>query len=268
MAGVREVDADLMGAAGVESEFEVREFEIRIAVEYAVLGAGGAAVAGAGRHASAADGVALDGLLVKAMVTCKEAVGEGEVDLFDRAGGELGSEGAVRGVGTGDEENAAGVAVKAVHDAGARIAAGLGEPAEAMEERVDERAAVVTRTEMDHHARGLVDGDDGVVFIKDVHRQILGKGAQRRRRGGLNADRFAAAECQGRLGGGLAGDAHPARLDPLLQAGARVLGEMVLQEVIEALVGVRGSGGELDGRVGHSLHSLTWRGCAARFFGR
>jgi hypothetical protein len=69
-------------------------------------------------------------------------VEEGYVSLGDLALGEHLTEFAVRAVVFGDDDEAAGLFVEAMDDAGAEFAAYVGEFVEVEEERVDEGAAV------------------------------------------------------------------------------------------------------------------------------
>ena len=83
----------------------------------------------------------------------------------------------------GDDEQAAGVAVQAVHDAGAQRAADSGESGEAVQQSIDQGAAVAggvlrAGSGVDHHSGGLIDDRKVVVFIDDVQLDGLGKGAQ------------------------------------------------------------------------------------------
>ncbi len=99
-----EVHADLVGAAGVQLDFEERG---RIdAGEGAPVRAGFAGFAedeaAAGGHAGAPVGVASDGEVDGAVVLFQEAFHQGEVDFFDLALAEGFAEFGVRGVIFGD----------------------------------------------------------------------------------------------------------------------------------------------------------------------
>ena len=101
--------------------------------------------AAAGGHAGAADEVAGDGEGDGGVVFFEVAVEEGEVGLGDLALGEHLAEFAVGAVVFGDEDEAAGLLVEAMDDAGAEVAADVGEFVEVEEERVDEGAVVAGR---------------------------------------------------------------------------------------------------------------------------
>ena len=105
----------------------------------------------------------------------------------------------------GDENQAAGFLVETMHDAGTRLAADLRKLGEAVQQRVDQRAAIAVvvggaRSGVHHHAGRLVDDGEVVVLVDDIERNIFGHGAQRRRRGiAEDGDGLAAFELQRRL---------------------------------------------------------------------
>ena len=96
----------------------------------------------AGGHAGAADEVAGDREGDGGVIFFEVAVDEGEVGFGDLAAGEHLAELAVGAVVFGDEDEAAGLLVEAVDDAGAEVAADVGELVEVEEESVDEGARV------------------------------------------------------------------------------------------------------------------------------
>ena len=174
---------------------------------------------------------------------------EGEVGLGDLAAGEHLAELAVGAVVFGDEDEAAGELVEAMDDAGAEVAADVGELGEVEEERVDEGAAVAgvvggAGAGVDHHAGGLVDDGEVLVFVEDVEGDVFGDGVERRGlRGAFDLDGFAAVEFLLGLGG-MAVDADLAGFDEELDAGAADVGEGLGEVLVEAEVGGGGVGGE------------------------
>src|SRR5438876_2192209 len=93
-----------------------------------------------------------------------------------------------------------------MNNAGAEFSSDGGELAEMMQQRVYQCAAVAgvigcARAGVDHHARGLVDDRDIVVFVNYFQRNFFRYRAQR---AGLrlteNGDAFAAPQTHGRLG--------------------------------------------------------------------
>ena len=133
------VDADLVGAAGFDADFDEGEGAVGAgdAFEDVEVGDGGASVGAAGGHAGAADEVAGDGEGDGSVVLFEVAVEEGDVGLGDLALGEHLAELAVGAVVFGDEDEPAGLLVEAMDDAGAEIAAYVRELGEVEEEGVD-----------------------------------------------------------------------------------------------------------------------------------
>jgi hypothetical protein len=249
------VDADLVGAAGFDADFDEREGTVRggEAFEYVEVGDGGASVLAASGHAGAAEEVAGDGEGDGGRVFFEVAVEEGEVGLGDLALGEHLAELAVGTVVFGDEDEAAGLLVETMDDAGAEVAAYVGELVEVEEEGVDEGAAVAgvylvrggcAGSGVDHHAGGLVDDGEVLVFVENFERDVLGDGVERGGlRGAFDLDGLAAAELLFGLGG-MTVDADLAGFDEELDAGAADVGECLGEVLVEAEVGGGGVGGE------------------------
>ena len=105
---------------------------------------------------------------------------EGHVGFFDRAAFKLAGEAPVGLVGFGDEDQAGGVAVKAVDDAGPPGIAAGGEcgvgQLGVVEEGVDEGAGPVAAGGVDDEAGLLVEGDEMLIFIDDVQGDVFGEG--------------------------------------------------------------------------------------------
>ena len=77
----------------------------------------------------------------------------------------------------GHHQQAAGVLVDAVHDAGADLAADTGQAAPAMPQQgVDQGAVRVAGGRVHHHALGLVDHQQVGVLIHDIQRDLLRNG--------------------------------------------------------------------------------------------
>jgi len=138
------VDADLVGAAGFDADLDEGKSSIGglDALEHSDVGEGGAAIGSAGGHAGAADEVACDRKVDGDVVFGDIAVDESEVGLGDLALGEHVAKLAVGAVVLGYEDDAAGLLVEAVDDAGAEVAADFGEVIEVVQESVHQRAAV------------------------------------------------------------------------------------------------------------------------------
>ena len=203
----------------------------------------------AGGHAGAADEVAGDGEVDGDVVFREIAVDQRDVGFGDLAVGEHLAELAVGAVVFGDEDDAAGLLVEAVDDAGAEVAADVGELGEVEEEGVDESAAVAgvvggAGAGVDHHAGGLVDDGEVSVFVEDVEGDVLGYGVEGRgMRGAFDLDGLAAVELLFGLGG-VAVDADLAGFDEELDAGAADVGDGLGEVLVEAEVGGGGIGGE------------------------
>src|SRR5579871_1060649 len=156
---------------------------------------------------------------------------------------------AVGAVVFGDKNNAAGLLIEAVDDAGAEVAADAGELVEVVEKGVDEGAVVAgivggAGAGVDHHASGLVDDGEVLVFVEDLEGDVLGKGVEGRRVwGAFNLDLLAAVKFLFGLGGS-AGDADLAVLDEELDTGAADVGDGLGEVLVEAQACGFGGGGE------------------------
>ena len=71
----------------------------------------------------------------------------------------------VRGVVARDQDYAAGEAVQAMDDAGPQVACDGGKLSKTVQDGVDQGARVPAGASVNHHSRGLVDGDDIGVFV-------------------------------------------------------------------------------------------------------
>src|SRR5262249_37723924 len=145
---------------------------------------------------------------------------------------------AMREIVLGDDDQATGGFVETMNDAGPKFAADLGKMAETVQQRVDQRATIAfvirgTGTSVHHHAGGLVDDGEVVVFIDNVKRNIFGGCAERRWRSGTeNFNLLAAAQAQRRLGSFFVNQDH-GLFDKLLHAGAADFGQAADEELIE-----------------------------------
>ncbi len=73
-----------------------------------------------------------------------------------------------------DDQQAAGILVEPMHDAGAPLAADAGETRAAMgDQGVHQRATTVARRRMHHEPGGLVDHDHVAVLVNDMQRNFL-----------------------------------------------------------------------------------------------
>jgi hypothetical protein len=141
-------------------------------------------------------------------------------------------------------------------DAGAEVAAYVGELGEVEEESVDEGASVAgvgfaggcewggAGSGVDHHAGGFVDDGEVFVFVKDFERDVFGDGVEGGGlRGALDVDGFAAVKFLFGLGQ-IAVDANLAGFDEELDAGSGDVGEGLGEVLVETEVGGGWVGGE------------------------
>ncbi len=106
---------------------------------------------------------------------------------------------------------------------------------------------------VDHHAGGLVDDGQVVVFVDDVEWNFFGDGAQRRALGcAEHGDALVAAQLQRRLGGFVI-DQYFLLGDQLLHPGPAHI-QMRCQKLVEALAGVVRFDGEACWVEGHGVH--------------
>jgi hypothetical protein len=121
-----------------------------------------------------------------------------------------------------------------MHDAGAEGVATSGESLTAAEEGVDQGAARGAGTGVHGHAGGLVDGNDVVVFVKDVESNGLGFDAQRGAGLDLDLDALPGAEAV-RTFGWAGIDEHKAGFDEFLDASAADVAEARSDLLVESL---------------------------------
>ena len=125
MADGGHVHADLVGAAGLNADTHKREFaEARIeATNNFIVGDGGASVVcRAGGHTGAAHRIAAECCRDRSLLALDCAMHEGNVGLADLTRGKQFSERAMGCIVFGDDDEAAGVLVETVHDAGPEVA--------------------------------------------------------------------------------------------------------------------------------------------------
>ncbi len=239
MPQMGEVNADLMGASGLQPAAD--QAGLTVSFQHCVVG-----------NRIAPDLFGYHGDLLAIMPRPGEACpdraggrvrfapGEGEIGAFEGARaavvGELSREAVMRTVVLRHDDQAAGVLVESVDDAGAAHAADAGQAGTAMgDEGIDEGAAGMAWGRMDHQPRRLVDDDEVVILVSDGEGDIL------RSRYGIRRGR----QVEGKAGTGrdLAGwisDDAPvstdmALPDQILQPGARQLREEADEGTIQAL---------------------------------
>ncbi len=252
------MDADLVGAAGLDAHFE----------QAAVAGGGKDAVVGDGRlavlvedsHVGAVDGMPADQGFDAAGYGAELAGHDGQVGLLHVARPERLLEPAA-GLGVfGDDEDAGGVLVEAVDDAGAAVVL-LGQEAflVMVDEGVDEGSMGAVVGGVDDQAGRLVDDHDVVVLEEDFEGDVFAEDFRRGAGRPGDGDAVASAEPFGRAGGAAVDGDQPGA-HAALQVGARHLGEGCAQEHVQPLTVSRLRGRQL-------VLFLTGRGGMERFHG-
>jgi len=186
-------------AAGADPHFE--QGEPLEPAEDAVFGPGGAAFGEARGHAGAPDGVAGDGTFHTPAFELHFAVHQRQIDLFDLPARKLRGQLLMGVVVLGHQQDAAGIAVEPVHDAGAQGAGNAGERAETVQQRVDQGSGMDAGAGVYHHAGRLIDGHHIRVFIEHGQGNGFRHGAERRRLGGFDVNSLTGRSgCEGRAG--------------------------------------------------------------------
>ncbi len=91
-----------------------------------------------------------------------------------------------------------------------------------MQQGIHQRALPGAGPGVNHHSRPLIDGDQVLVFVEDVERDLFRRGPQRRTRQNLDIDDIASHDPL-RLPGQAFIDVHAALIDQLLNASAAEL---------------------------------------------
>lgn len=138
------------------------------------------------------------------------------------------------GVGLGHNQQARGIFVEAVDDAGPPDAADAGKARTAMgDERIDERACCVTGGRMDNEAGWLVNDDERFVLENDAQRHVLAFGLGGLRRRHRNGDGVSLFDPVTRLTYRPARDFDAAGANKPLQTGAGKTSEPFRQQPVQ-----------------------------------
>ena len=175
MMQARKMYADLMRAPGADADGE--QTELSEFFEHAKFSNCGASDAQPGGHAGTALRVSRDGVGDAARCLLHASVNQGEVVFLNNSSLKLSCQRLMRAVTPSDHQDAACVAVQAMHNSRAELAVKRGQRAKAMQQRIHDSAAVVPGSGVDHHAGGFIDGDDVGIFIKNGERKCFGLGA-------------------------------------------------------------------------------------------
>ena len=172
VAQVGHVDPDLVGAAGLQTAADVGE--AGVAGDDLPMGDGPAAIRDH-RHLLPVPFVPSNGGVHGAGVLPEVAHHDALIGPGQAVVRELGGELLVGEVVLRRDDEARGVPVDAVDDAGALLPADAGEGVPAVvEEGVDQRPVGVARSGMHHQPLGLIDDDDVSVLVENVQGDVLG----------------------------------------------------------------------------------------------
>jgi hypothetical protein len=149
-------------------------------------------------------------------------------------GGELGDKSGVGLFVFGDDQNAGGVFVEAMDDAGAEFAADALKVGAVMEKGVDERVGEMAGGGVDDQSGGLVEDDEVGVFMEDIQRNVRGDETDGVRGGQGAGEGVAGGEGGVGLADGNSVVGDMAGLDELLPARAGDVGVDGGEEDIEA----------------------------------
>ncbi len=170
----------------------------------------------------------------------------GQVLAVHVTGGQLLDQCGLRFQRAGHDHHAAGVLVQAMHDARARQHR---HRRVAVQQRIDQGAAVVAGTGVHDQADRLVDHQQVLVLEQHVQRDVFRLGAGLGFQHHLQGDHLAAAQCVARACL-RAVQQDVAGLDPLGQAGAGVFGEQLGHDRVETTAGGGVGDNGLAGRFG------------------
>ena len=221
------VHADLVGTAGFEFDPHMR---VRAeAFEYAIVADRRLAAVGH-RHALAHAAVTAD-RRVDLATGGDHPDHDALVDAADRALLQLVDQVGLGLQGLGHHHQAGGVFVQAMHDTGTRH---VDDVRHVVQQGIEQGAVGMARRRVDHQPGRLVDHQDLVVFVDDIQLDVLGHpftlgfllGVEGQ--DGATVDDIARAQYR-------AVDRQAAVLDPRGQARARVLGEELGGDLVEAL---------------------------------
>ena len=175
MADGGHMHPNLMGAAGLEltgNTGEVSKPFQYLPARISILSMGALRQHG---HLFAVFGVTAKKALHKACILPQIAVHHRLIDPVDTVNAHLFGKALMGGVIFCHHQQAAGILVDSVNDAGTDGAANAGQTTAAMvQQRVHQRPVRITRSRMDHHPLGLVHHQQVLVLIDDFQGDFLG----------------------------------------------------------------------------------------------
>ena len=234
MADAGQVHADLVRASSLQCTFE--QGGMGETLQHMVVRARRPAAADNG-HLRALHRMASD-RRIDDTIACNAAMRQRQVVALHRARLQLAHEVGLRFEGLGDDEQATGVLVEPVHDAGARYAGKLWCM---VQERVEQRALPVAASRMHDQPGRLVDDKDVRVLVRDSQgnvlrrlRCVIGQGP------GVQRDAFAAPDLALGIPRRIV-DADFSLFHPGGESAARMLRQQARERLIEAQPGtIRG----------------------------
>lgn len=171
MADARKVNADLVGTAG--SNFYFKKTEPIPLLEHAIFGDSRATRAEACTHAGAPPRIARDCTRNPALLLFHVAMNQCQIYLLHFSVVKLCGEALMRTICASDHDRSAGIAIKAVNDAGPQIAVKCWKRAEMVKKSVDESASRVPRSCMNDHTGGLVNDNYICILIQNLDGQFF-----------------------------------------------------------------------------------------------
>ena len=241
MADRLEVDADLVGAAGLELHAQERGLG-KLPLDLEVRDRG-ARLVGGRRVQRAVAPVAADGRVDRPGARVGPADDERQVLAPHAALAHRLLERAVDGVRLRDDEQPRSVLVQPVDDARPELVLAAGRAAR---QRLRERAGVVARRRVDDNAGRLVDDEQVVVLVDDLELDLVGAGRVGRRLWDRrDLDRLARLQDVALLPR-LATDGDGAGVDQLLGGRARADALVLAERGVQALTRSGGYGEGFD----------------------
>src|SRR5205085_11917128 len=169
MAEIMQMNANLVGAAAVQSAFDQTDVAAR--PQDPILGLRGATLPARDAHPLPVNRMPRDCLVDHARCLSRGAGDECEIDFSHRARGKLSGEIAVGRVVFCDDESAAGFLVEPVHDPGPSFSADAGTIFAVGEERVHQSTLLSARTGMHNPTGRLAQYEYVLVLENDLKRR-------------------------------------------------------------------------------------------------
>jgi hypothetical protein len=169
MAQMRQVNADLVRAAGVKRAFDFRAMSALL--QHAIVGVGVASAGFQHRHFLPVHPMASDGLMTFARAAAEDAPAKRAINFSHGALGKGMGKPLMDFIRLGDQNQSARVFVQAMDKSAPFLSAPLGELLSVvMDKRVDEGSGPMTRSGMNHQAGLFVQREESVVFVDDIER--------------------------------------------------------------------------------------------------